>query len=105
VVLVVLPHVWQGSVGCDENLALNVMMWLDVVVFVVPLYLPPSEMKLCFAPSEVQHFSPRWWGESKLLIFVLRRPRKYLPGVSKLSFIRRRPYKMGLLVAGVIVHE
>jgi hypothetical protein len=101
----VLPHVWQGFVVCDENLELNVMMWLAVVVFVVPLCLPPSEVKLCFAPSEVQHFPPDRWGESQFLIFVVWRPQKYRPGVSKLFFVRRQPYKMGLLVAGVTGHE
>jgi hypothetical protein len=105
VVLVVLPHVWQGFVVCDENLASNVMMWLAVVVFVVPLCLPPLEVKLCFAPSELQHFPPRQWGESQLFILVELRPRKYPLGVSKISFVFRRPYKMGLLVAGVIGHE
>jgi hypothetical protein len=81
------------------------MMWLAVMVFVVPLCLPPSEVKLCFAPSEVQNFPPRRWGESQFLIFVVWRPRKYRLGASKLLFVRRRPYKIGLLVAGVIVHE
>jgi hypothetical protein len=89
--VVVLPHVWEWFVVCDENLALSVMMWLAEEVFVVPLCLPPSEVKLCFAPPEVQHFSPSWWGESQFLIFVVWRPRKYRPGVSKLLFVRRRP--------------
>jgi hypothetical protein len=101
----VLSHVWEGCVVCNENLALIVMMWLDVVVFVVPLCLPPSEVPLCLPPSEVQHFPPCRWGESQLLIFAVRRPRKYRPSVSKLTFVRHRPYKMGLLVAGVIGHE
>jgi hypothetical protein len=105
VVLVVLPHFWEGFVVCDENLALSVMMWLVEVVFVVPLCLPPSEVKLCFAPSEVHYLLPFRLGESQLMIFVVWRPRKYRPGVSKLSFFRRRPYKMGLLVSGVIGHE
>jgi hypothetical protein len=84
---------------------LSVMMCLADETFVVLLCLPPSEVKLCFAPSEVQHFPLRRWGGSQLLMFVVWRPRKCRLGVSKLTFVRRRPYKMGLLVAGVIGHE
>jgi hypothetical protein len=54
---------------------------------------------------EVQHFSPSRWGESQLSIFVVWRPRKYRPNVSKLTCVHRRPYKMGLLVAGVTGHK
>jgi hypothetical protein len=77
------------------------MMWFDVALFVVLLCFAPSEVKLYFAPSEVQHFLPSRWGESQLSFFVVWRPRRYRPNVSMVTFAHRRPYKMGLLAAGV----
>jgi hypothetical protein len=90
---------------CDENFVSSVLMCLAEETFVVPLCFALSEVKLCFALSDVQHFPPCRWGESQLLIFVVWRLRKCWPGVSKLAFVRHRPYKMGLLVEGVIGHE
>jgi hypothetical protein len=105
VVSVVLQPVCEGCFVCDENVASSVMIWFAVLVFVVLLWFPPSEVRLYFAPSEVQHFSPSRWGESQLSIFVVWRPRRYQPNVSRLTFVHRRPYRMGLLVAGVTGHE
>jgi hypothetical protein len=50
-------------------------------------------------------FSTHPVGEAQLSIFVVWRPRRYLPNISKLAFAHRRPYNMGLLVAGITVHE
>jgi hypothetical protein len=44
-------------------------------------------------------------GESQLSIFVVWRPQRYRPNVSMLMFVHRRPYKMGLMAAGVTGHE
>jgi hypothetical protein len=46
----------------DGNLVLSVLMCLAGETFVVHLCLPPSEVKLWFAPSEVQYFPLRRWG-------------------------------------------
>jgi hypothetical protein len=50
-------------------------------------------------------FSTPSVGGSQLLISVVWRLRKYWTGVSKLSFVRRRPYKISLPGTDVIGHE
>jgi hypothetical protein len=80
------------------------MIWFAVALFVVLLCFAPSEVKLYFAPSEVQHFLPFRRGESQLSIFIVWHPRRYRLNVLILTFAHRRPYKMGLLTAGVTGH-
>jgi hypothetical protein len=95
VVLAVLQPVCEECVVCDGNLASSLMIWLVVWVFVVLLCFPPSEVKLHFAPSEVQHFPPFRWGESHFSIFVVWRPRRYRLNILKLhkrDLRSRAPY-------------
>jgi hypothetical protein len=54
----------------DVNLVLIVMICLAGEKFVLCLCLPPSEVKLWFAPSEVHYFIFSRWGVS--IVFDLR---------------------------------
>jgi hypothetical protein len=86
----------------DGNLVLSVLMCSAGETFVVRLCVSPSEVELWFAPSEVHYCPLGRWGGAQLSIFVVWRLREYWPGVAKLSFSRRRPYKMVLPVEDVI---
>ena len=88
--------------ACDVNLVLIVMEKWVGEKSALCLCLPPSEVKLWFAPSEVHYFLLHLGGQVGYLYFVVSRIRKYLLIASRQSFVSCRPDKMGPPVAGVI---
>jgi hypothetical protein len=88
---------WEFGVECDD-----VVVCGGVCCAIVFATLGG---KTVFATLGGAAFSTLLVGGITIFDFCRVAPLKYRPGVSKLTFVRRRPYKMGLLVAGVIVHE
>jgi hypothetical protein len=99
---VVWLFVWQVFDACDANLVLIVMVRCVGGKYVLSLCLPPSEVKLWCAPSEVHYFQFHLGGQVGYLYFMFSRIRKYLLIASRRSLVRRRPDTMGPPVAGLI---
>jgi hypothetical protein len=88
--------------ACDVNLVLIVIVRLVGDKSALCLCLPPSEVKLWFAPSEVHYFLFHLRGKVGYLYFVVSQIRKYLLIASRRSFVRCQPDNMGPPAAGVI---
>jgi hypothetical protein len=65
-------------VACDANLVLIVMARCVGGKYVLGLCLPPSEVKLWFAPSKVHYFQFHLGGQVGYFYFVVLRMQKYL---------------------------
>jgi hypothetical protein len=88
---------WEFGVECDD-----VFGWGDIFCVVV-FFTLGGEAVVCTLGGAA--FSTLSVGVTTT--FDVRRlaPSKILSGVAKLSFVCRRPYKMGLPVADVVGHE